>query len=377
MHVTDVSAIPVEVDIRPLEEDGGLAPYVGPTATDEAAGRTIIKVDTSEGVTGWGEMFTVFSPSSTKHLMERDVADQIVGKSPWEIGSVLPDISPPFVEVDILAGGVEMAMWDVLGKYLGTPLHTLLGGKTTDRVEFAYAVGLLDPEESRSHVHDAREMGFPTVKTKIGGYNRHGRSLEDDVRRLKAMDEEAGDELVLRADGNQTLTPDETVRLVGKLESNDVFLEFIEQPIRIDDTGSYKRLRERLRTPIGVNEDLYYRHNFYQLATDDAVDVGVIDMVPAGGIIQLRKLAAIAEQANISLAHHCGMDLGIKTAAILHTVAATPAINLASDTIYFSLSDFIIEEPFQFEDGSLAVPDTPGLGIRVDEDAIERHRLDV
>lgn len=107
-----------------------------------------------------------------------------------------------------------------------------------------------------------------------------------------------------------------------------------------------------------------------------AIDVAVVDLTPAGGISGVRQLANIAEDGGISLAHHCAFDLGIRTAAILHTVYGTPGFNLASDTAYFGWEANILEEPFVIEDGCLTVPDGPGLGIAVDMDVVEEYRTD-
>jgi len=102
--------------------------------------------------------------------------------------------------------------------------------------------------------------------------------------------------------------------------------------------------------------------------------VGVVDCVPSG-ISGVNKLAGIAEDSGVTLAHHCGFDLGVKTAAMLHTVSSTPAFTLPSDTTYYAWSEFIVDDPFEIVDGSIRVPDDPGLGVSVDETQVEALRI--
>ncbi len=384
MQVTDVTAIPVEVPLKGIDEPHGLAPYAtGTPGVTSAASRTLVRIDTSEDISGWGEMHTALSPEVTKAVVEQEVGRVAIGKDVWAVESLLDEFQPSlYVELDAFASGVELAMWDALGKHLGAPVHQLLGGKMSDEVPFAYAFGIADIGRSVERMQAVRDAGFPVLKTKVGGYDLtdpdeidHDRSIDGDVARLIAMAEAVDGDIELRADANQSWTPEDAVRVGRRLEDAGVFLQYFEQPVRIDSTGTYKRLRERLATPIAVNEDMYFPRNFLDLVKHDAVDAGVVDMVPAGGIGPMKRLAGIAEEAGISLAHHCGFDLGVKTAAMLHAISTTSSINLPSDTIYFALADHVIEDPFEFENGTLQVPDDPGFGISVDEAAVERYRI--
>ena len=384
MNVTGVEAIPVEVPLRPLTEPNGLAPYVMGTRDVGAGRKTLVRIDTDEGVTGWGEMNRIVSPTTAKSMIETEVAPYAIGKSVTEIGRFLDEFEQPaFIEIDSVTAGVEMAMWDALGKHLEVPVHQLFGGKRTDAVEFAYCVGILDVEDSTERVRSAKEQGFTTVKTKAGGYaDGAGRDVvgeprtwQTDVERLTAMSEAVDGAIELRADPNQSLSVADTVRLAAALEDAGVYMQYFEQPIRTDNLGSYKRLRQRLRTPIAVNEELYRQRNFFELIREDAVDVGVIDLVAAGGLLPMKRLASVAEEADVPLAHHCGFDLGIKTAAILHAVSTTPAISLPSDTVYYALEQDVLETPFEFENGCISVPDGPGLGVEVDEAIVEKYRI--
>jgi L-alanine-DL-glutamate epimerase-like enolase superfamily enzyme len=370
MEITNLEAIPVAMDVKPLAEEDGLAPYVTNHGAVETMERMLVRLDTDEGITGWGEMRTTLSAAATKTILEHDIAPEVVGREVWEIEAFADSFFYEYMDTRTFVGGVEMAMWDALGKYRDAPVHQLLGGKCAETVDFAYCVGILSPEESRPHARRALEKGFDVLKTKAG------RDWKQDVARIVAMHDEADGELEFRLDPNQGWTFEDAVRVGAMLEDEGIYLQYMEQPIRIDSFGTMKRLRNRLKTPIGANEDMYFQRNLLQMGREDAIDVGVVDIVPSGGILGMKRLAGTAGELGISLSHHCAFDLGVKTAAILHAVSTTPEINLAPDTVYYAWADDVVENPFSVEDGQIAVPDAPGLGVTVDEEKVERYRVE-
>ena len=372
MEITDVEAIPVAMDVTPLEE-GGIAPYTACSLSVDTVERMLVRLHTDEEITGWGEMRPELGIETTQAFIEQTIAPEIVGRDVWEIEAFTDDpLYTEYTNVNSFVAAVEMAMWDALGTSLDTPVHKLVGGKCDDTVPIAEGLGILDPEESRQYARRALDWGFDVLKTKAGPPNS---DWENDVERIIAMHDEVDGNLEFRLDPNQSWSVEDTVRAGAKLEDAGIYLQYLEQPVRIDSPGTYKRLRNRLRTPIGVNEDTYHPRNLSTLIREDAVDMAVVDLVPTGGILALKKLAAVAGEAGISLSHHSGFDLGIKTAAMLHTVSSTPAINLASDSAYHHWEDDIVEERFTVDDGAIAVPDGPGLGVEVDLDKVQQYRI--
>ncbi|MFC7237621.1 mandelate racemase/muconate lactonizing enzyme family protein [Saliphagus sp. GCM10025317] len=385
MEITAVSAIPVTVPLDPIE-DGGIAPYRTNHGALSEMDRILVRVDTDEDYVGWGEVRAFLSPAATISVIEDGVAPLVVGQSPFEIGKLRRQVFVEYTNSNMFFAPVETACWDIVGKALDRPVYELLGGWTANhqtemkhrdyvasgegdrRVEFAYALGIFSPEESRRYARKVLEEGYNVLKTKAG------RDWRTDVERIRAMHDEVDGQLEFRIDPNQGWTAEDTVRLCAKLEDAEIYLQYVEQPIRIDNHGSLASLRNRTRQPIAANEDTYVPRNMRHLIETNAVDVGVIDITPSGGIAGVRELASIAEDGGMSLAHHCAFDLGIRTAAILHTVYSTPAINLPSDTAYFGWEADVIQDSFTINEGHMTVPDGPGLGIDVDMDAIERYR---
>jgi L-alanine-DL-glutamate epimerase-like enolase superfamily enzyme len=228
MEITDIEAIPIAVNVKPLGKDGGIAPYVTNRRQVETSQRMVIRLETDEGITGWGEMMIEMDPEAMKTLIEREIAPRAIGRSVWEIESFADDFFYYYVDIDSLAGGIEMAMWDALGKQLGAPLHQLLGGKCDDAIPVSYCVGILDPEESRTYARYALEEGFSVLKTKAG------RDWEQDIERIAAMDDEVDGQLEFRIDPNQGWTFEQAVRVGAKLEERGVYVQYLEQPIRIE-----------------------------------------------------------------------------------------------------------------------------------------------
>lgn len=387
MQIDTVEAIPLNIPLEPIEQ-GGIAPYRTNHGELYDMDRILVRVETDTGFTGWGEVRAFLSPEATVSVIEDGVAPLIVGQSPFEIEKLRRQVFIEYTNANMFFAPVETACWDIIGQATEKPIYELLGGwtaphqsmmqhrdhMTTDsepgQVEFAYALGIFSPEESREYAKYALEQGYEVLKTKAG------RDWQEDIERIRAMHEAVDGNLEFRIDPNQGWTVENAVRVGAKLEENGIYLQYMEQPIRIDNHGSLRQLRSRTRQPIAANEDTYVPRNLKRMIDTDAIDVGVIDLTPAGGISGVRHLAGIAEDAGISLAHHCAFDLGIRTAAILHTAYGTPGINLPSDTAYFGWAEDVIKEPFSIENGHMTVPTDPGLGITVDTDMIEKYRLD-
>jgi len=369
MEITDIEAIPVEIDVAPLTEEFGVAPYVAGHTTVETTSRLVIRVETDENIVGWGETTTEPEPTVAMRLVETVIEPELIGRNVWEIEDVLEAFGYQYVRVTPYLGGVEMALWDALGKRLGVPIHQLLGGKQTDDLAVAYCVGILDPERSAEQARWAQDQGFDVVKTK-GGLD-----MDHDVERIVAMDEAVDGQLQFRLDGNQTMNFEEATAVAARLEDEGVYLQYFEQPIRIDNVGGYKRFRQRHRTPIAVNEDAYHERNVFQLVREDAIDAVVVDMVPIGGLLATKKLMGLCDDAGISVAHHSAFDLGIKTAAVLQFAATSSTMELPPDRVNYALEADVVEERFEISEGRMAVPDSPGLGVSVSEANVREHRV--
>lgn len=388
MEITDVTAVTVDMPLIDLDDHLGIGPYVTNHGQVDSMERVLVRVDTNEGIAGWGEMRTFLSPTATESVLEDGIGPLIEGQSPFEIERLRRQVFIEYTNIELFFAAVETACWDIVGKALERPIFELLGGATAPQqtaamnadaadvestvdheVEFAFCLGILSPEQSRPKAREALEAGFSVLKTKAG------RDWRQDVARIEAMHDEVGGQLEFRLDPNQGWSLDQAVRVGAALEDAGIYLQYMEQPIRVNSHRSLARLRQRLRQPIAPNEDTYIPHNLRSLIEHGAMDVAVLDLTPAGGIAGLRQQAAIVEDAGIPYTHHCAFDLGIRTAAILHAVHGLPGFSLPPDTTYYAWERDVLEEPFEVTEGRMTVPDEPGLGIDVDLDAIEDYRV--
>ena len=388
MEIRDVTATTVDVPLVELDETLGIGPYVTNHGQVDSMERVLVRVETNEGISGWGEMRTFLSPAATESIIEDGIGPLIEGQSPFETERLRRQVFIEYTNIELFFSAVETACWDIVGKSLNKPVFELLGGATapyqttavnadagdresaTDRdVEFAFCLGILSPAESRAKAREAVDAGFSVLKTKAG------RDWKQDVARIKAMNDEVDGKLEFRLDPNQGWSLDQAVRVGAALEDAGIYLQYMEQPIRVNSHGSLAALRQRLRQPIAPNEDTYIPNNLRSLIEAGAMDVAVLDLTPAGGISGLRQQAAIVEDAGIPYTHHCAFDLGIRTAAILHAVHGLPGFSLPPDTTYYAWEDDIITDPFSVTDGTMTVPDEPGLGINIDQDTIDEYQV--
>lgn len=388
MEIRDVTATTVDVPLVELDETLGIGPYVTNHGQVDSMERVIVRVETDEGISGWGEMRTFLSPAATESIIEDGIGPLIEGQSPFETERLRRQVFIEYTNIELFFSAVETACWDIVGQALDKPVFELLGGatapyqttamnadaggreSTTARdVEFAFCLGILSPSESRVKAQEAVDAGFSVLKTKAG------RNWKQDVARIKAMDDEVAGELNFRLDPNQGWSLDQAVRVGAALEDAGIYLQYMEQPIRVNAHDSLAALRQRLRQPIAPNEDTYIPNNLRSLIEAGAMDVAVLDLTPAGGISGLRQQAAIVEDAGIPYTHHCAFDLGIRTAAILHAVHGLPGFSLPPDTTYYAWEDDVITDPFSVSDGTMTVPDKPGLGVNINHDTVDKYQV--
>jgi L-alanine-DL-glutamate epimerase-like enolase superfamily enzyme len=240
-----------------------------------------------------------------------------------------------------------------------------VGSATT--IEGVDCFGILQPEESREQVQRAIERGYSTIKTKAG------RELADEGDRLRAIADEASGRLDIRVDANQAGLPRRHKIRCPARGCRDL-PQYLEQPFPIESYGNYTRLRERLRQPTGLNEDHYHPNNFHDFLGEGAIDVGASSSSSLTGSPRRNGWQEwLRPQTSRS------PTIAPTTSASRPRSWHRPfehALNLSPpDTVYYSLTDDAVETTLDIEDGSIAVPDRPGLGVTIDQDALDFYRL--
>ena len=365
MKITDVQTIRLRAAIP---ADGQVFSRSGIRSTRST---TLVRVDTDEGISGIG------SASGNGELIEVIVAKVIkpllVGMDPTEIDTIWDkayvrgghkEFGTRGIGVVALSG-VDIALWDILGKARGVPLYQLLGGKCRDKVP-VYATALY-PEEPSKVARRARgfaDQGFHGVKIKVGF------DLDQDIRIVRAVREELGKDFIVMTDANQGYSVDVA------LKASDAFADcgayWLEEPLFVEDIQGHAILREKSKTPIAVGENLHMCYAFENFIMRGAVDFIQPDVARAGGITEIRKITALAARHKVPVSFHTWGD-GVALAASVHLSAALKdCIVMELDYTYNPLREELLREPFKVQNGFLIPPERPGLGIELNPNALER-----
>ena len=318
----------------------------------------IFKVYTSDGLVGFGE--------SLRGISIESVREGVRGLKGVEIDDLNLNDLP--INEDLYVG-LEAAIFDIVGKQHGMPVYKLLGGAYRKSVYVNFWTHRRTPEDLAKRAIIAKNKGFDGMKIKC--------KLGDPmVERAKAVEEAVGPDFYLILDPNERFyNPAETIKLMRKLERFNILL--LESPVPQWNLDWYALLRRKLDVPIAIHVSQTSPRAKGKYQVIEAIKKEAIDYLNiSGGLVEFVKLAAIAEAAGIQVWHGSGVDLGILDASYVHAAAATPNCTLPSDIVgNFIREDDLIKEPLKFEGGRVKVPDKPGLGVELDEKALERYTV--
>lgn len=337
--------------------------------------RTIVEVETDQGVIGLGEMG---GGGESAELAFKGLKSYLLGHDPFELEAMRFKICNPTASLynnrTQLHAALEFACIDIVGKTLGVPAYDVLGGKVRDRVPFASYLFFRYPnsETGAGEVRLAEQLvaqakqlkaehGFTVHKLKGGVFPP---DYELDVFRSMA-EALPGDRV--RYDPNAVLSPEEAIRFGHAIE--DLANDYYEDPTW--GLNGMRRVREKVRIPLATNTVVV---NFEQLAAnlrDPAVDVILLDTTFWGGIRPCIKAAGVCETFQQGIAVHSSGELGIQLATMLHLGAVVPNLAFAADAHYHHLVDDVIKGgKMCYRNGAIAVPSAPGLGVELDRDKL-------
>jgi len=359
MHITRVTITVVEVPQVPP-----VAPYRSRIRTSSTTRSAISRVETDAGLVGWGEHNINFLDGISAAWMQQQAADWLVGRDPLNINRFHAECP---LETR-LKSGIEMALWDILGKAAGVPVAQLLGGIIRPEVEVAACMGIQTYERAGEIAARYVEQGFTALKTKAGS------DMHEDLEMVRGIRDAVGMRLKLRVDPNCGYTREQSAELARRLEEYE--LEYLEQPLPAAPLSDAAWLKKQTRTPIALNESVTDPASVIDILKADAAAFILPDTHIAGGILPCVEIGNICQAAGVPCIMHCGHDLGPKTAAMVHVAAACPAYSMANDSTYYGLEDDITTEPLRIVRGRIAVPDRIGLGIAVDPAKLARYRVE-
>jgi L-alanine-DL-glutamate epimerase-like enolase superfamily enzyme len=260
---------------------------------------------------------------------------------------------------------VETALWDIVGKACGKPVYELLGGMVRDRMPVMYYLFRFELEEMVCRAKKAIAGGYTTIYFKVGG------DMQADIEAVAAIREAIGNRGEIRIDANEAWAPGTAIRFIKQIEQYDV--EWVEQPTPNKDMEALARVRHSVRTPIAANQTSWTFHDVQQVLRHDAADVMVIDHYQTGGLLTYKKAVALCEASGIPVNHHSWGELGIGTAAGAHVVASSPPFLYANQSYAMIHAEEIVAGDWpKVENGSIAIPTGPGLGVELDPDRVAR-----
>jgi galactonate dehydratase len=341
-----------------------------------------LRVETDEGVVGWGEP-VVEGRADTVKAAVHEMADVLVGADPlriedhWQVLAKGGFYRGGPVLSSALAG-IDQALWDIAGKVRGAPVHELLGGAVRDRVRMYSWIGGDDPAQVGEQAAAQAQAGFTAVKMNATGAMRlidSRAEVQRVVARVRQVREALGDERDVALDFHGRVSIPMAFRLLRELESLQPM--FVEEVVLPEHGHALERLVDSTIIPLACGERLYSRWDF-RAVLEAGVAIVQPDLSHAGGISEVRRIAALAELFGAGLAPHCPLG-PISLAASLQVAFATPNFVIQEHSIGLhynqgsELLDYLADASvFAFADGHVERPSGPGLGIDVDEAAVRR-----
>jgi galactonate dehydratase len=341
-----------------------------------------LKMETKSGLVGWGECSLEGKESAVQGAVQ-DHAQSLLGRDARTIEEHLRTMTRDsfWMNCPVLRsamGGLEMAMWDLLGKWLGVPVYTLLGGKIWSEIEAysnAWYFGAKTPAEFAAAAEAPLNAGYRALKFDPFGYASFVQStaeLRQAIDKVAAVRQAVGQDVQIGLDAHGRFGLASALRLLRALEPFDVF--FLEEPLHPDDTDGLSQLTRQSRIPIILGERLYSRGEYRRLLEMHLVPIVQPDVIHVGGILELKKIGAMAETYSVGVAAHNAAG-PISTAATLQAVATMPNVQIQE---MFAPQDApwrdeLALPPITVIDGKVQIPQGPGLGIELDEAVARAH----
>ena len=334
----------------------------------------IIRLITRDGVEGLGEISITFPRigHSLCHAARTMIAPALIGRNALHAPQVLAEVDLILageLSAPYLRAAFEMALLDLAGRHYGIPLYQMLGGRMRERVPLAWGIYQKAPDEMAADAAAARAQGYHAIKLKVG------RRLEDDLAAVKAVTAAAGPGVPLRLDANGAWSS--VAEAAGAIEAfaNVAPIAWVEQPLPRRNLEGLRLLRQRTGVPIMADESLQSLRDAYELARTEAVDVFNVYVSEAGGVMAAAHIFAFASSLDIPCILGSQAEMGIATAACAHLAVTLPQLPHAIETFGpLRYARDIVTVPVSIQNGYLTPPDGPGLGVSLDEDAVNSMR---
>ncbi|WP_347551376.1 galactonate dehydratase [Pseudalkalibacillus hwajinpoensis] len=346
-----------------------------------------LKIETNEGISGWGEPI-VEGRSHTVEACVHELMDYLIGKDPCRIEDHFQVLyrsgfyrGGPILMSAI--SGIEQALWDIKGKFYTMPVYEMLGGKARDNIRVYSWIGGDRPQDVGAAAKEKQDAGFTAIKmngTEEMNYIDSYSKVDAAVARVAAIREATGNDFGIGIDFHGRVHKAMAKVLVKELEPYRPM--FIEEPVLTENMEAFNEIARHTTTPLATGERNYTRWGFKQMLIDGSVDIIQPDLSHTGGILEAKKIAAMAEAFDVAVAPHAPLG-PINLAASLQLDACTPncIIQEQSLGIHYNkgsdLLDYLIDHSvFKYVNGSVEIPSGPGLGVEINEEHVKKVSLE-
>ncbi len=344
-----------------------------------------IKLETDEGLVGWGECYTQLDRDRTIEQHAHDLGRYLVGRDPFAIKHFCQMVYDDFagrrgsMDLYCALSGIEQAMWDIAGKAVGQPVYNLLGGPCRNALRVyanGWYGGAKTPEEHAERALAMVERGFTALKFdpfpglwRLYVDKEVERAAEANVR---AVREAVGPDVDILVEVHRRLSPMNAVRVAHMLEPYKPF--WYEEPVPAENVPALAEVRGQIDIPVVTGEALYTKRDFREVLELRAADILNPDVCNCGGILELREIAAMAEPYYVAMSPHNYNSTTMGLAATIHAAAGMPNFLITEYFVNFEQTGReIVAEPWEVVDGYLPLPTAPGLGMELVEEELLRR----
>ncbi len=337
------------------------------TMSIDTAKNVLIKIETNDGIEGWGEAASFHAIVGETQLINfaaaKELRELLAGKNPLETDSLVRMMDRFLPHNTTIKGAFDMALYDIAAKAAGLPLYLFLGGKKRE-IETDLTMGICDPEEAGDKALAIREQGFRKMKIKLG------LDFSADHARLKNIRKAVGDDTVLRIDANQGWNRIEAKKNLETFEAFDI--EFCEQPCRREDLDGMKYVSDKTNIPVMADESLFSADDAIRLVKRDAVPYFNIKLSKSGGIKNASEIAAIARAAHLPCMVGCMSETRLGITAAAHFGLTNDILTFFDLDSHLEHSEDPVEGGINIVNGMITVPDAPGIGASPDQDFLTK-----
>ncbi len=344
-------------------------PYHWAGRVDHGSAVVLVEVETDAGITGTGESTASLAAEGTVAAL-RAVEPLFVGQPVHDVTRLchearhLGSFNHTPWHADFVLAGFEMALWDIIGKAAGQPVHRLLGGAVRDEVDY---FGFVQGDTTEELVEDARGLaaaGYGVIYLKVG------RGDAADVANTAAVREAIGGRR-LRLDPNCAWSVPDAIRMIHRLEPFDI--DWVEQPTTLLSVSAMRQVREAVNVPIAADQAVFTPADVYDICRQRAADAIVLSPHEAGGLLAFGRAAAIAEAAGVPVCLHGQGVSGLTDAAQHHLGLCTANLTEGNQIMHQLLREDIVATPdLTPVDGKIGAIAGPGIGVELDRDAVAR-----